>query len=468
MSNEIRKRIQKILKEEFGVSQKNKLVSILNSLEFKDDVLAAGGEIYAVGGIVRDAIMGAPSDDLDIVVRGVPYEKLFAILKKYGNPTDTSKNKENKDFGSTKFVSSNKEFNNFLKINGVDRVIDVMLPRKDAKDPNVKGHKGIKSDVNPMYTIDDDLQRRDITINAIAMNLSGNIITSGTGLEDIKNGVIRAVSEESFIEDPLRMLRAVRFAARFNYDWDPATIKLIRDNVSLLSDKKELNWERFLGEFKKMIGKTDLSRAVKLMVDLGMYRAIFGIDSKINDFTKFQHARNVGEMAYMMFDQEPVGSIIELIRRNITNSADNLSVVSALIDYNEKVKSKNLDNINKVITLANIYNKGMNPIDRTGPGVDVLLNSFYIEPQDREIAEKFASGQLPVGPNDVALKGDEIISFIKDFIINKDGDYKNKTNGIRIGKAKALSLQALYSGKLNNDAESIKQFLIDNYKLWML
>ena len=192
-----------------------------------------------------------------------------------------------------------------------------------------------------------------------------------------------------------------------------ANSKLIRDNVSLLSDKKELNWERFLGEFKKMIGKTDLSRAVKLMVDLGMYRAIFGIDSKINDFTKFQHARSVGEMAYMMFDQEPVGSIIELIRRNITNSADNLSVVSALIDYNEKVKSKNLDNINRVITLANIYNKGMNPIDRTGPGVDVLLNSFYIEPQDREIAEKFASGQLPVGPNDVALKGDEIISFIK-------------------------------------------------------
>ena len=58
-----------------------------------------------------------------------------------------------------------------------------MLPRKDAKDPNVKGHKGIKSDVNP-YSIEDDLGRRDIAINAMAMDLDGNLISS-TGLEDI-------------------------------------------------------------------------------------------------------------------------------------------------------------------------------------------------------------------------------------------------------------------------------------------
>ena len=56
MSDKVRDMIQKILKEEFGGTQKDKLVSLLNSLEFKDDVLAAGGEIYAVGGIVRDAI----------------------------------------------------------------------------------------------------------------------------------------------------------------------------------------------------------------------------------------------------------------------------------------------------------------------------------------------------------------------------------------------------------------------------
>mgnify|MGYP000913041864 CR=1 FL=1 len=228
MHNKIRKNIQVLLerehlKESMKEAQKKKLVSILNNLEFKDDIINADGEIYAVGGIVRDAIMNEPSDDLDIVVRGIPYDELYSILSKYGKATDTSHEKEegDKDFGSTKFVSNNEDFNEYLKDNGVARDIDVMLPRKDAKDPSIKGHKGIKSDVNPMYSIEDDLGRRDITINAIAMDLSGNLISKGTGLDDIKsspdnNGVIKAVSEDAFVEDPLRMLRAVRFNARYN------------------------------------------------------------------------------------------------------------------------------------------------------------------------------------------------------------------------------------------------------------
>ena len=197
MSNDIRKIIQAILSEEFGSGQQEltKLVTALNALEFKDEINAAGGEIYAVGGIVRDAIMGTPGDDLDIVVRGIPYDQLFAILSKYGKATDTSHEKEDgdKDFGSTIFVSKSPQFNEFLEKNGIDLDIDVMLPRKDAKDPNVKGHRGIKSDVNPNYTIHDDLERRDITINAIAMDADGNLITNGTGLEDIKSGKIKLI-----------------------------------------------------------------------------------------------------------------------------------------------------------------------------------------------------------------------------------------------------------------------------------
>jgi len=356
MSKEIRNMIQKILKEEFGGTQKDKLVSLLDSLEFKNDVLAAGGEIYAVGGIVRDAIMGTPSDDLDIVVRGIPYDQLFAILSKYGKPTDTSHEKEDgdKDFGSTKFVSGNKKFNEWLAANGVARDIDVMLPRKDAKDPNVKGHKGIKSEVNPMFTIDDDLQRRDITINAIAMDLSGNIISSGTGLEDIKNGIIRAVSEDSFVEDPLRMLRAVRFAARYKYDWDPTTINLIKKNARMLADKAELPKERFLMEFKKMIGKSDLGRAVKMLVDFGMYEPIFGIVPKIDDYSKFDRAHNVGEFAFMMFENEPLNSIVKLIRDNITNDSYNLSYADALVKYKD-VSDMKLNKISQINALASLY-----------------------------------------------------------------------------------------------------------------
>jgi len=325
--NKLRLEVRKILSESTE-GQKNKLVKILNMLEFKSDILAAGGEIYAVGGIVRDAVMGKPSDDLDIVVRGIPYEQLFQILSKYGKATDTSVVDEQgkKDFGATKFVSHNSVFNQMMKNVGLKRDIDVMLPRKDSKDPNEKGHRAIKSDVNPMYTIQDDLARRDITINAIALDLNGNFIDNGHALKDILGGVIRAVSADAFIEDPLRIVRAIRFAARFNYQWDEETLNLIRNNVQMLADKNELPRERFLMEFEKMIGKTDLGRAVKLLVDLGAYKAMFGLDSKISDYKKFDLVGNIPEFCYMLFESEAPEKILQLSTKNITTKTEDVNM----------------------------------------------------------------------------------------------------------------------------------------------
>ena len=455
MQKKLRKVIRLILEKEYikesiEESQKKRLVSILNSLEFKDDILQAGGEIYAVGGIVRDAIMNKPSDDLDIVVRGVPYDELYSILSKHGKATDTSHEKEegDKDFGSTKFVSSNPEYIEYLASNGVARDIDVMLPRKDAKDPNIKGHKGIKSDVNPMYSIEDDLDRRDITINAIAMDLDGNLISKGTGLDDIKNGVIKAVSEDAFIEDPLRMLRAVRFNARYNYSWDGATIDLIKQNVHLLSDKSELPKERFLMEFEKMIGKSDLGKAVKLLVDLGMYEAIFGVKSKINNFDKFKKANNVGEMGYMMFEEQPSELIIPLIEDNITNNKEYVSYAEVLNSY-QKLLDSNLSLGDKIYELSLLYNKNKN----------ALLESSYINKEDVNISKLFDSGRLPIDKKGVSLKGGEIVDIIK----NSGGKEFKRS----IGNAQELALKAIYNGEIINKPDSIRSLLFDKAEEWM-
>lgn len=464
MHNKIRKKIQIILEREhlnesMEKAQKENLVSILNNLEFKDDIINAGGDIYAVGGIVRDAIMNKPSDDLDIVVRGVPYDELYSILSKYGKATDTSHEKEegDKDFGSTKFVSHNEEFNAYLKDNGVARDIDVMLPRKDAKDPDIKGHKGIKSDVNPMYSIEDDLRRRDITINAIAMDIDGNLISTGTGLDDINNGVIKAVSEDAFIEDPLRMLRAVRFNARYNYNWDDATIDLIKQNVHLLSDKSELPKERFLMEFEKMIGKSDLGRAIKILVDLGMYEAIFGIKPKINDYDKFKDARNVAEFAYMMFENEPKESIINLVKKNITNSKDIISYIQALILYKDKVENKEISELYKVNILSKLYKLSK----------DALLNSDFINSKDRDVVNKINSGIIPKDENDLAFKGEEFLNYIKNKIIDEFENFVNKRDGVKMGKAKKAALQAIYAEEIKNNPQEIKEFLDNNPDSWL-
>lgn len=461
---EVRKLIQQILNEEFGETPKKKLVSLLNSLEFKNDILAAGGEIYAVGGIVRDAVMGTPSDDLDIVVRGIPYDKLFAILSKYGKPTDTSQNKEDKNFGSTKFVSNNDAFNKYLAMNGVARDIDVMLPRKDAKDPNVKGHKGIQSDVNPMFTIQDDLERRDITINAIAMDINGNLISTGTGLEDIEKGVIRAVNEDAFIEDPLRMLRAVRFAARYRYDWDPGTIKLIKDNAYMLADKQELPKERFLMEFKKMIGKSDLGRAVKALVDFGMYEPIFGIKPKFKDYSRFDKVNSIGEFAYMMFENESPDTILSLVLKNITNDSSILNYVKALVEYNKSaagnprgIMVKEMPPNITVGQLASLY--------KISP--DAMTNSLYIEEDDRNVIDQFVRGELPANENELAFKGNEFKNFVVDAVTEKEGEFIGKRDGIKMGIAKRMVLDAVYGGIIPNDSGAIKQYLIDKSEKWL-
>jgi len=468
MEGYIRNKIRAILNEEFGSGQQElaKLVTVLNALEFKDDVIAAGGEIYAVGGIVRDAIMGTPGDDLDIVVRGIPYDKLFAILSKYGNATDTSHEKEDgdKDFGSTIFISNNPQFNEFLEKSGVDLDIDVMLPRRDAKDPNVKGHRGIKSDVNPSYTIHDDLERRDITINAIAMDTDGNLITNGTGLEDIKSGTIKAVNEDAFIEDPLRMLRAIRFAARYNYDIDQTTVNLIKSNAPMLSDKQELPKERFLKEFNKMIGKSDLKRAVKMLVDFDMYKHIFGVDSKIRDFSKFDKADNIGEFAYMMFEGQPLDEVVPLINNNITNDKNILSYSKALVEYEKAAKGY----------VRGIYAKEVAPwvtmskiakLYKLSPSA--MLNSSYIEDGDKELINKIHSGEIPASEHDIDLKKDDFKNFVIDLIKQEEGEFVPKRDGIKMGRAKESVLIGIYNHEVDNNSEDIKRFLEDNKEKWM-
>jgi tRNA nucleotidyltransferase/poly(A) polymerase len=441
--------------------QKATLTTILNALQFKDEVLASGGEIYAVGGIVRDAIMGKQSDDLDIVIRGIPYEKLFGILSKYGTTKDTSVTDEHgkKDFGATKFVSHDEKFNQLLASNGIRRDIDVMLPRKDSKDVNEKGHRSIKSDVNHMYTIFDDLLRRDITINAIALDLAGKVIYNGSSLDDIKNGVIRAVSEEAFIEDPLRMIRAIRFTARFNYAWDERTLELIKKNAHLLADKRELPKERFLMEFEKMIGKSDLGRAVKLLVELDLYKNMFGVDPVFSemDYSSSVWIKNVGDFGYFLFQNIPTKNIVGLIERNITNNTTTLKYVQALVNYKEKVSGKKLDLITQINELSNIY--------RMSP--DMLLNSNFVSYQDKEIARKFQNGELPAGSNDVAFKGEDFKNFFIEMFRNAGKEFNEKLDSAKMGIAKRMAIQAIYSGTLKNDKEAIKNFLIQNSDTWL-
>lgn len=182
-----------------------------------------GGELYLVGGAVRDEILGIENKDEDYCVVGISHDefkKIFPEAIVRGQAFEV-------------FDMYGREF---------------ALARTEKK--SGKGHKEFEITSNKDITIYDDLKRRDLTINSIAKNvLTGEIIDPYNGRGDLQNGIIRATSE-SFAEDPLRVYRAARFACKYGFKVEENTIKLMN---SLKQELKELSAERVFEELRKAL-----------------------------------------------------------------------------------------------------------------------------------------------------------------------------------------------------------------------
>ncbi len=156
---------------------------------------------YLVGGAVRDKLLGIPVKDRDWVVVGTTPEEM---LKKGFKPVG-------KDFPVFLHPETKEEY---------------ALARTERK--SGKGYKGFTFYTSPDVTLEDDLQRRDLTINAIAEDEDGNLIDPYSGAADLKEKMLRHVSP-AFIEDPLRLLRIARFAATLGFKIAPETMTLLRE-----------------------------------------------------------------------------------------------------------------------------------------------------------------------------------------------------------------------------------------------
>jgi tRNA nucleotidyltransferase (CCA-adding enzyme) len=189
-------------------------------------VRAAGGRALLVGGCVRDPLMGIKPKDWDLEVYGLEPATLRAILDR---------------FGSVNVVG---EAFTVYKI-GSD--LDVSLPRRERK--SGRGHRAFVIDGDPTMSVDEATLRRDFTVNAILQDpLTEELIDPFHGSGDLKSGVLRAVSSDTFGEDSLRVLRAAQFAARFQFQIDEATIAMCRQ-----IDLSDLPPERIWGEIEKLL-----------------------------------------------------------------------------------------------------------------------------------------------------------------------------------------------------------------------
>src|SRR6476620_6073360 len=189
-------------------------------------ISAEGGRALLVGGCVRDLVMAHEPKDWDVEVYGIEPDQLRALLDRFGP------------------VNVVGEAFTVYKL-GAD--LDVSLPRRERK--SGRGHRAFIIAGDPDMTVDEAARRRDFTINAIMQDpLSGEVIDPFNGREDIKKGILSAVSPDTFAEDSLRVLRAAQFAARFQFKVEPATVALAR-SVDLF----DLPPERVWGEIEKLL-----------------------------------------------------------------------------------------------------------------------------------------------------------------------------------------------------------------------
>ena len=214
-------------------------------------VADAGGQAWLVGGVVRDHLLGLATKDIDIEVHGLEAEDLRQVLITLG-----SVNEVGRSFGVFKLDSD-----------GIS--CDVSIPRHDSQ--TGESHTDITVVGNPYMGIEAACRRRDLTINAIAFDpLQGEIADPFGGGRDIERSRLRAVDPKTFVEDPLRAIRVVQFAARLGFSVDPTLAALCRE-ASLWA----LPPERIWGELEKMLLRAPTpSIGWMLMGELGLIEKV--------------------------------------------------------------------------------------------------------------------------------------------------------------------------------------------------
>lgn len=205
-------------------------------------------DIYLVGGAVRDELLGYPVKEHDWVVVGArPNDLLTRGYQQVG-----------------------KDFPVFLHPETKD---EYALARTERKQGH--GYTGFAVDCDPAVTLEEDLMRRDLTVNAIARSASGELVDPYNGRADLQARVLRHVSD-AFVEDPLRVLRTARFAARYahlGFTVAPETLSLMAEIVSS-GELKHLPAERVWVEMERALGEQDPDVFFEVLRDCGALAAL--------------------------------------------------------------------------------------------------------------------------------------------------------------------------------------------------
>ena len=200
---------------------------------------ASGTATYLVGGAVRDLLLGRDRTDLDIAVEG----DAAAVGRRLGGEVRTHE----------RFATAT------VHTDGLE--LDLATSRSESYP-----EPGALPEIQPA-TLSEDLARRDFTLNAMAVPLAGDpeLIDPHGGLEDLKRGALRVLHDGSFVDDPTRALRAARYAARYGFDLDPDTERLLRE-----ADLATVSSDRVDAELRKLAAEETARRGFELLDEWGL------------------------------------------------------------------------------------------------------------------------------------------------------------------------------------------------------
>ena len=245
-------------------------------LDLLHEIGEVGGEgTYLVGGFVRDLLLERPSLDIDIVVEGDAIRVANAMCDRWKGTLEV-----HPQFGTATVTPEN-----------------VNLPKVDFVTARRETYQD--SGTLPIVeqgTITDDLHRRDFSINALAMcldtNAFGTIVDKTNGMEDLEADIIRVLHKQSFTDDPTRIFRAARYAARYGFRIAETDIVLIQKALPVLA---QLSGERIRNEIDRLLLEVNAPEIVKYLTQLDVWKTIsegWNISAFACDFQKAEQAIN--------------------------------------------------------------------------------------------------------------------------------------------------------------------------------
>lgn len=319
-----------------------------------DKIYECGYEAYIVGGCVRDSIIGIKPNDYDITTSATP-KQVKSIFKGYKIIETGIKH------GTITIINNKNEYEiTTFRIDG---------DYKDNRRPE---------NVEFTNDIEKDLQRRDFTVNAIAYNHKRGIVDKFNGLNDIDKKIIKTVGnpDERFKEDGLRIIRAVRFSSKLNFEIDEKTLKSIYKNINLI---KNISVERIQEEFNKIL-ISDFPQKMYILYDAKLFEVLNIKNVKINkhdleklNFSKKDLILRLIIFIYILGDINESKRILNLLRYSN-------KIKKQCIEVLEKIDDKITDNkVGLKIYLKEIGDESLNYLLEAKKIIDKEFKEKYYQ-----------------------------------------------------------------------------------------